>query len=386
VTAETLVVQPTRIADEAHADAASDRRADVDAKMAQVTALLQEVNCEGLLLLEPENFAWLTSGGMIRGLHDPSATPAAYSNGEHRWVISSNVDAQRLFDEEVDGLGFQLKEWPWHWGRDQFLADLCQNRKVACDRPVNGTVHVGPHLRQLRRRLTPYEQACVIALGQIVGHALEATCRTLSKGDTEREIAGHLNHRLTHRGVIPVATGIAVDGRSRLYRRFGFTSSVLENYAVLTVTGRKYGMNVTASRSVCFGEPPAEVRQDHNAACRVSASYLASTWPDAVPREILMAGRRIYLICNYEHEWLRSPQGHVTGRSPVELQMMPTTEELFQPGWPVTWQASAGSALSCDTFLITDQGPKVVTPAESWPLLRIKIQGAEFVRPAILQR
>ncbi|HEY7153793.1 MAG TPA: hypothetical protein VH575_07520, partial [Gemmataceae bacterium] len=136
--AEMLVQPTTLIAGATRADAVSDRRADIDAKMARVAELLQEVGCEGLLLLEPANFAWLTSGAMSRGLGDPSAEPAVYCNGEHRWIIASNVDSQRLFDEEVDGLGFQLKEWPWHWGREQFLADLCQNRKVACDRPFNG--------------------------------------------------------------------------------------------------------------------------------------------------------------------------------------------------------------------------------------------------------
>jgi Xaa-Pro aminopeptidase len=380
-------VQPTTlIAGQTQADAVSDRRLDIDAKTARVAKLMQEVGCEGLLLLDPANFAWLTSGAMSRGLADPSAEPVGYCNGEHRWIIASNIDAQRIFDEEVDGLGFQLKEWPWHWGRDQFLSDLCANRKVACDRPVQGVVHVGEQIRQLRRRLSVYEEACQLNLGQTVAHALEATCRTLSQGETEREIAGHLSHRLMHRGILPLHVGVAVDGRSGLYRRFGFTSTALEHYAVLTVTARKYGVYVTASRSVCFGEPPPEFRQDHNAVCRVSASYLAATWPEAVPREILLAGRRIYLISGYEHEWQLAPQGYVTGRAPVEIALTPQTEELFQDGWSVTWTASAGAANSSDTFLITEQGPKLVTATEVWPLKRIRIQGAEFVRPDVLQR
>jgi Xaa-Pro dipeptidase len=386
VIAETLVQPTTLIAGAAPVDAISDRRADIDAKMARVAELLQEAGCEGLLLLDPANFAWLTSGAMSRGLGDPAAEPAAYCNGEHRWILASNVDSQRIFDEEVDGLGFQLKEWPWHWGRDQFLSDLCQNRKIACDRAVPGVVNVAEPMRRLRRPLTVYEQACQLALGQTVTHALEATCRTLSQGETEREIAGHLSHRLIHRGILPLHVGVAVDGRSRLYRRFGFTSATLEHFAVLTVTARKYGLYVTASRSVSFGELAPEYRQDHNAVCRVSAGYLAATWPDAVPREILLAGRRIYLISGFEHEWQVAPQGHLTGRLPVELGLTPQTEELFQPGWSVTWNASAGAADSCDTFIITDEGARIVTPTEVWPLKRIRIQGAEFVRPDVLQR
>jgi Xaa-Pro aminopeptidase len=386
VTAETLLRPGVDSSGEDSVGAATDRRSDVEAKMGRVGSLLQEVGCEGLLVLEPENLAWLTSGATARGLLDPGAGLALYCNGEQRWLLASNVDSQRVFDEELDGLGFQLKEWPWHWGREQLLADLCQNRRVACDRPLPETWLVADALGHLRRQMTVYEQACYFALGQTLSHALEAACRTLNVNETERETAGQLSHRLIHRGVQPLYVGVAADGRSRLYRRFGFTSTPIRQYAVLTASGRKYGLTATASRSVCFGEPDEQFRQDHNAVCRVSASYLASTWPDAVPREILLAGRRIYLISGFEHEWQLAPQGHVTGRVPVELALTPQTEELFQPGWAVTWTASAGAASSCDTFLVTETGPQVVTPTEVWPLKRIRIQGAEFVRPDVLQR
>jgi Xaa-Pro dipeptidase len=142
----------------------------------------------------------------------------------------------------------------------------------------------------------------------------------------------------------------------------------------------------SASRSVCFGQPEVQVRRDHDAACKVSATYVASSWPDAVPKQILVTGRRVYLVSGAEHEWLLSQQGFVTGRSPVELPLTPQTEDLLQAGWAVTWRASAGGALSCDTFLLTEDGPRTITATENWPLKRIRITGAEFVRPDILIR
>jgi Xaa-Pro aminopeptidase len=382
---ETLV-RPFPDTGDTGAPANADRRADVDAKMARVNALLQDVGCDGLLLLEPENFAWLTSGAVARGMVDPASAPAVYCNGEQRWILASNVDSPRLFDEEVDGLGFQLKEWPWHWGRDQLLADLRQNRRVACDRPLPDTKLVADAVSCLRRQLSVYEQACLRVVGQIVAHGLEATCRNMSPGESEREVAGQLAHRLMHRGAQPIYTGVAADDRSRVFRRHGYTSTAVKQFAVLTATARKYGLSATACRAVSFGPPPADFRQGHNAVCRVTAGYLASTWPDAVPREILLAGRRIYLISGYEHEWLLFPQGHLTARAPVELHLTPQTENLFQPGWAVTWMASAAAAMSCDTFLITENGPRPITPTELWPLKRIRIQGSELTRPDILQR
>src|SRR5262249_42324250 len=157
-----------------------------------------DAECEGLLLLEPENIAWMTSGAMSRGVLDPADLPAVYCNGEQRWALCSNVDSQRLFDEELDELGFQLKEWPYHWGRDQLLADLCQGRKVACDRPCGECKVIAEPLRTVRRKLTAYEQECLSVVGGLVAHSVEATCRTADKGVTERELAAQISHRLLH--------------------------------------------------------------------------------------------------------------------------------------------------------------------------------------------
>ncbi len=155
---------------------------------------------------------------------------------------------------------------------------------------------------------------------------------------------------------------------------------------MLTLTARKFGLCVTASRALSFGPPNEAFTQEQDAACKISATYIASTWPDALPRQILATSRRVYQLTGYEHEWRLCPQGHVTGRSPLELAITPQTEELFRQGWAVTWRASIGAALSCDTFLVTDQGPESITPAESWPQKRIRVQGGEFLRPFILQR
>jgi Xaa-Pro aminopeptidase len=368
----------------------SDRRSDVEAKQSRVAQLLRKHEQDGLLLLSPENFTWITSGATSRGPFDPNSAPAIYCTPEARWLLASNADSQRLFDEEMEALGFQLKEWPWHWGREQLLADLCHNRKVACDvhpGSVPGDfLSIGDDLRLARRAFTVYEQASMITVGKTLAHALEATCRSLGRNEPEREAAAQLAHRLMHRGVWPAHVGVAADGRSRPYRRHGFTQASIERYAVLSATGRKYGIHVTATRMVCFGDPPDELKKEMNTVCRVSAAYIAATWPDCVPREVLLAGRRIYLISGHEHEWSLAPQGYVTGRAPIEELFTPRTEELMQPGWAITWHASAGGAVSSDTYLVTDQGAKPATPMEMWPQKRVRIQGSEVLRPDVLVR
>jgi hypothetical protein len=368
------------------ADTGTDRRSDVEAKQVWVYNLLADLGCEGLLVLDPENFAWLTSGGSSRGILDPGELPVLFFTPEQRCIISSNVETQRLFDEEVDGLGFQLKEWPWHLGRDQLLADLCHGRKMACDRPFRDYQVVRDSLRQRRRMQSPYEQACFRALGNLVSHALEATCRGLVPAQSERDVAGQLGHRLLHRGAQPVSISVTGSGRSRMYRQSGFTPAEVGNLCVVTTTARKYGFCVTASRAVSLGPLADPLPKEFETTCKIMATYIGATWADAVPKAILNSGKRVYQMNGFEHEWRLCPQGFVTGRGLVEVPLNYQTEELLQSGWGVTWQASVGAAFQCDTYLITDMGPEVITTPESWPQKRVRYHGADLLVPYVLEK
>src|SRR5437588_3686656 len=155
--AESIIPQPQQ-ATQLNVETPLSRRADIDAKQAAVAGLLREVGCERLLVLEPPNFAWLTSGASARGIIDLAAHPVLYFSAEQRWVLASNVDSQRLFDEEVNGLGFQVQEWPWQKGKKKFLEYFCANKRLACDREMEGAKSMAEYLRQHRRPLTAYEQ------------------------------------------------------------------------------------------------------------------------------------------------------------------------------------------------------------------------------------
>ena len=240
----------------------------------------------------------------------------------------------------------------------------------------------------MRRTLTDYEIACYRTLGQTLSHALEATGRTLSIGETEREIAGQISHRLLHRGVQPLNISVTADGRGRTYRQAAYTSTPVQQTCVLTVAARKYGLCARASRLVSFGQADAAFRRDHDAACKVSATYVAGSWPDSVPRQILMTGQRVFDLTGVPQEFFLAPQGYVTGHAPVEMNMTLQNEELLQARWALTWCVAVGATVSCDTFLVSDDGPRTLTAAENWPPgASIRIRGcAEFVRPDVLTR
>jgi hypothetical protein len=364
----------------------AERRADIDGKQAQVAALLAELEVDGLLLLDPANFSWFTSGASPRSIVDPQQLPALYVGSDIRCLLVSNLDSQRFFDEELDGLGFQVKEWTWNWGREHLLTYLCRSRRAASDLARPDCKPAGERVRALRWVIGDFEQKQYRHLGHIFCHALEATCRSVQLKQTEQEIAGHLSHRVMRHGGEVVSVEVAADDRLRHYHRTAFTSATVSRHCVITATARMHGLYASASRAVCFGAPDPQLRKDHDAATKVTASYIASSYPEAIPSAILQGGQRVCKINQYEHAWRNAPAGHITGRSAVELLLTPQTQGNLQAGWAITWRSIIGAASSCDTFLVSPQGPVIITSPGNWPKKRIRISGNHFDRPDILQR
>jgi len=360
------------------------RRQDVELKHQHIGALLNEWEADALLVVDPINVAWLTAGMRVRGLASDEEHPALFITPQHRWLLCNNVDSQRLFDDEIDSLGFQLKEWPWTGSRDTLLGDLCVNRKVVCDLPFQKFPVVQERLRSERTFFSEYEQFRLIKLGKWIGHALEATARAIEPGQTEEEVAGQLGHRLLHHSIEPLAIQIAADGRSRTHRRHGFASRPIQSNAIVQVTGCREGLHVTACRSVSFDPVDEMFRHDFELASRISAIYQAGSQAGVGVSALLESARRFLHNSDSEHEWRLCPPGYRSGREPAGRILQPTGDGLLLAGQVIVWQARIGSAAVCDTFLITEQAARWISHSDVWPIRRVKIQGMAYDRPDLL--
>src|SRR5262245_38362992 len=279
------------------------RRADIEAKQELIGKLLTDAGVDGLLLLDPANVAWLCGAALHQGITDGSEWPAVFLVPTQRWLVAGNADSQRLFDSYLDGLGFQLKEWQWHGGRQTLLSELCVNRRMASDRLVSDCIPLGPALRRLRCLLTEAERGRLRELGADVVHAVEAVCRSITAEQKEAETAGQVAHRLWRRGVTPVAIGVAADGRFGRHHRPGVSDSVVRQNCVVTATGCRGGLHVSTARTVCLGPKGPTLRQHFDAACRVMAAQAAASRPGLPLTIAIDAGRRTASTAGFEHAW-----------------------------------------------------------------------------------
>ena len=364
--------------------ALASRRADIDIKQAQVAWLMEQVECEAALILNPAHISWFTAGMNVRGLIADSERPGVYTNGRQRWLLCSNIDTQRLFDEELDQLGFQLKEWAWEGGRADLLLNITTGRKVCCDRALPNMPQTGERLRPIVRVLSSYEQDEYRSLGRLVAHAVEATARNITRNSTEEEVAGQVGHRIMHRGAEPVSISVTADGRGERYRRAGYSAAIVKETCVVQATAQRGGLFATTCRTMSFGTPPEAFKHAYDLALRLAAIYRAFARTEETMTGLRKAGQIVVAESEFEFDSRLSQPGYGAGRYPAEELRRAGQDERFSAGQALVLQPRVGPAAVIDSVIAANDGGECVTPPTDWPFKRVLVRGKTQDIPDIL--
>ena len=359
---------------------------DVAHKHSLLAEYLELKKYDALLLQDPANFSWLTCGGdnTRRSGADPVA--ALLITPEARVVLCNNVDSGQIFDKELAGLGFLLKERPWTENSYNLRSDVCRGRKVGGDVWFPGTDNVAGELQEFRLQLTERDTQQARELGHQVAHAVEATARNFEAGSTEADVAGHLAHRLIKHQIEPVRIQVMADGQGWRYRHWAYGSEKIERQCVVSAIGRRHGLHVSATRTVCLGAPPAELEETHRLATLIQTTGLHFTQSGWSMEETWKRVDRIYEKFGVPDEWRQSDQADLTGYKLSERVLNPQTKKSFETGNIVHWHPSVRASSVGDTMLIGEKSCEVLTPMQNWPVLAVQVKNHTYERPGILIR
>jgi Xaa-Pro aminopeptidase len=365
------------------------RRDDVEEKQRRIAAFLDATGYDAVILGRADSVAWFTAGGdLAQGLGGEACSVVLYINHASRAVITDNVQSARVFEEELAGLGFQLKERPWFDDPAKIVAELAHNKRIVSDlgQPPSPWGPLAYPIRALRQPLTPLERQRLRELGRTLTLALEATCRNFDRGECEADVAGHLAHRLIREGVVPVDLRVAGDDRLARYRQPSFKAAPIERRATITVAGRRHGLCASLTRTVSFGPAGPAFLAQHGLAAMVDATCIFFSRPGEKVCEVFRRARRIFEKFDHPHEWTLDYLGHTTGYAPREVLLLPDSTAPIETGTPFCWCPSVGPARSEDTVVIEDRGYEVVTEAQNWPKLDVIVKGFNMTRPGVLER
>ena len=363
-----------------------NRTDDIEFKHDLVAQFLETSECDALLLNQPENMAWFTSGGDFRNSQSDQTTAALFITPDARVIVTDNVQSPLIFETVVPQLGFQLKERPWQQPLGRLIEDLCRGRTVAADTTSPRTHNAEDQLVQWRMRLTQLDQERSRILGKLLVHAIEATARNSQPLQTEAEVAGEIAHRLVKRKLHPLRIQVCADGVNSRHRDWTYSDQPIRNYVTIKASAERWGLCVSASRTLAFRSVPDDLQQAHAQAMLLQATsryFAQSKWNVA---DVWKRLQRIYEKFGHNFEWHQAEQGAVAGYRLCELRMTPQVHLDLQPGMLVRWHPSVASALVDETILVRNSGAELITPVEFWPTQTVVVKGHSLECPDILVR
>ena len=195
-----------------------------------------------------------------------------------------------------------------------------------------------------------------------------------------------LDRRLYSRGIVPTLTLIATDERIDRYRHPIPTSKKLQRRAMLVTGARKWGLIVSATRMVHFGELPEELRRRHDAVMKVDAALISATRPAARMGDVFRRAMQAYSDTGYPGEWKLHHQGGPTGYRAREFRVSEAADAVVVDNQAFAWNPSITGTKTEDTIIATSSGPIILSETDDWPKVTVDVDGKGIARPDVLVR
>jgi Xaa-Pro dipeptidase len=365
-----------------------DRVEEVQIKLAGVRSWLGESGLSGVVLGSQTNFAWITAGGQSHVATSAEAgVGGVVVTADRATVVTPNIEARRLSDEELPHGCFDVVDFPWHLPeqRDEIIDGLTGGGRVAGDLPAEKR-EPATGVIELRRVLLPPEVQRFRELAQDAASIVESACRSVELRESELDTAGRVAALCFEKNILPVVNLVAADERIPRYRHPVPTANRVDHSMLVALTARRHGMHASVTRTLCFGKPDADQAARHLAAARVDARFIQASRPGATLAEVFDAGAEQYAAEGFAEEWRLHHQGGLTGYAGREVKGAPSSDYVLRANQVVAWNPTITGAKSEDTVLITDNGQEVLSSTGHWPTLQVTLDDGTLARPDLLIR
>jgi len=362
---------------------------EIKEKERRVRDFLKTKNLKGLILKRQANFSWMTCGGLnLVGIATEVGATTLLITENSKFVISNNIEAPRMIHEEgLEKQGFIVKTFPWHEDQEvSIVKEIVEEGPLGSDVPFPNAIGLPEEVAKLRYSLTSEEQKRYRWLGKKVSLALEKTMMKAKKGEKESAVVGRLCKELWKDRIDPITLMSAADDRVSNFRHPIPTEKRVEKYLMVSVNARKWGLIVSLTRFVHFGELPEELRRKYEANVFVDCTMMAHSRPGIPVKEVLQKGIDAYKEKGFPEEWKFHHQGGSIGYTGRDYRVSFNTPDIIQENQAFTWNPSITGTKSEDTILATSKGPQMITHPILYPTLSLNVAGISFNRPAILEK
>ena len=327
------------------------------ARLSRLRSLLDRRGDSAALLTTRRNFAWLTAGGIGHVVQSSEASIAGIlvTRGE-AVMITQNIEAARLADEELAGLGLEIVPVPW-WEPAAIQAEAV-SRLPAGVQPVDDA-DLEPDLSLIRSVLSALDRDRLAELGRVARDAVEATLTTVQPGITEDAVVAQLLGRLP--GVRAPVVLAAADARIARYRHPLPGGTPIRSRVMLVLVAERWGLHVALTRFRELEAPDADLARRIAAVGAVQAAMHAASRPGATFGNVFAVARSAYEDAGFPDEWRDHHQGGSIGYQARERVAVPDDPTVIEPGMALAWNPSIAGTKAEDTLVVVDGVARTVT-------------------------
>ena len=356
---------------------------EVQVKLDRVRGLMKEKHLDVVLLSKNENFFWITGGKSAFVDKSGPAASKIMITADKNYVVSNSSERYRVMDEELTDGTFELIPYLWHESEAKVLEQYLDGKKVASDNGCYGE-NIDADIQRLRYVLTEAEVARFRVIGPEAAQILEDCCRQIKKGDSEMEVAGMVNGAFFAKGYQMPVTLVAADDRLKKYRHPIPTDNKVEKYMMVAICPQKYGLTVSLTRLISFGEVDEDKKKRLDAVLKVDAAYILSTVPGVKAKDVLEAGKKVYEEEGYGEDFHLHHQGGALGYPTRDYCTDFSNTETVLEHQAFSWNPTIAGVKAEDTFIVIDGKPEVISHTGNWVYEDVTYKGQHILRPGIL--
>ncbi len=359
--------------------------AELETKHQKLVEWLHADKLAGILIRRNENVAWLTGGAVELRVLTPGETGVAsllVTASGKRYYLTTENEAPRLHDEEFRLLDFEPVLFPWHADETAAMASRLAGGAMGSDTPVAD--FKVKNLYPLRAALSESEIARYRWLGEQTAAATVESLHEVEPGLSEYDLEAITAANLLRRGILPSVYLFAVDERIMKYKHAVARGARLKQYGMLNLCSRKWGLAISITRFVHFGEVPTELAGRFKSAAQVNATLLDATRTGATSAELFRAAKEAYAAEGFPGEERFHHQGGATGYGEREWLATPNGTEVVVNNQAFAWNPSIRGGKAEDTVLLRDGVIEWLTATPELPVINAVVGGKTYPAADVL--
>jgi Xaa-Pro dipeptidase len=358
---------------------------ELEAKHEKLVEWLRAQKLAGVLLRRNENVAWITGGAVELRVLTPSETGVASllitADGKRHYFTTEN-EAPRLHDEEFGSLDFEPGLFPWYANDTFAAAQKLAAGPLGSDTPAAGLTHV--NLSSLRQSLSETEIARYRWLGTQTADAVIESLHEVEPGLSEYDLEAITSENLLRRGILPSVALYAVDERIHKYKHAVPRGKRLQQYGMLNLCTRKWGLAISITRFIHFGALPTDLAARFEASANVNAALLHATHEGATSAQLFAVAKDAYAAQGFAGDEQLHHQGGTTGYGEREWVATPQGTETVVNRQAFAWNPSIRGAKAEDTVLLYDGKIEWLTATPDLPVIEATVNGTTYPAAGVL--